>query len=88
MRQPVHGRVRFPYTSSVPTIEGTARITHSTMIVAVDPRLSTIRADSGVWYRHLVDAVIERRIDFALPRGQAAIPAARRLRTELLAAIS
>ncbi|MFD2472833.1 LysR family transcriptional regulator [Amycolatopsis silviterrae] len=44
--------------------------------------------ESGVWAKTLADATIERRVDFVLPRGQAATPAARVLRTELVAAVS
>ncbi|MDT8915304.1 LysR family transcriptional regulator [Amycolatopsis sp. PS_44_ISF1] len=42
----------------------------------------------GVWHQTLTDVELERRIDFALPRGDAASPAARRLRVELVAAVS
>ena len=41
-----------------------------------------------LWYRTLDDVVIERRIDLALPRGHAASPAARALRTALLATLA
>lgn len=44
--------------------------------------------DSGVWHRVLTDVEVERRVDFALPRGYAASPAARRLQIELVAAVS
>ncbi|GAA4547410.1 LysR family transcriptional regulator [Amycolatopsis samaneae] len=44
--------------------------------------------DAGVWSVTLDDAVVERPVDFVLPRGEAATPAARRLRTELVAAVS
>lgn len=42
----------------------------------------------GIWYRKLDDVLLERRIDFAMPKGHAAPPAARVLKAELLAATS
>lgn len=37
----------------------------------------------GVWYRAVADISLSRRIDFAMPMGHAASPAAKALRTEL-----
>ncbi|MBS2531251.1 LysR family transcriptional regulator [Catenulispora sp. NF23] len=45
-------------------------------------------AHRAVWFRKLDDVRIERPIDFAIPKGHAATPAARFLKAELLATLS